>query len=139
MVGYCPAAHGRTRCWSPRRPIPVNSKQSSAAATAALVTECGWMGVRPRAEKKKKIHTFQISYGRPWQVNREMSIAQLFDCFTCHRVPCVPPGGFHWNSPFLSTRQKCVVYRTDGGKSKERTDVFLFFSFFLKENALLKK
>lgn len=91
MVGYCPSAHGRTCCPSPRRLIPVNSKQSCATATAALVAGCGGMDVRPRAGVKK-IHTFKISYGRPWQVNREMSIAQLFDCFTCHRFLRAPPG-----------------------------------------------
>lgn len=60
---------------------------------------------------KKKIHTFKISYGRPWQVNREMSIAQLFDCFTCHRFLRAPPWGLSLDAASGDERRFCQQSR----------------------------
>lgn len=85
-----------------------------------------------RKEKKKKsIHLRWLMADCGKSMGKK-SIAQLFDCFTCHRsVRCLRGvfAGCSEQGPklFLSTKQKCAKkYRTNGGKVRKGLFFFLF-------------
>lgn len=74
-----------------------------------------------------------------------MSIAQLFDCFTCHRFLRAPPGGFRWrrravmNAVSVNKAEMCGEVSNRRGKSEERTDAFFLFVCLFFENDLSER